>query len=161
MEKPGQPDILLKPLTEADSEAFYDLYALPQLQQSFGGSPFLPGETPVDFTRRIIASCFYIRTIRASEAPERIIGDCALHHHNPAESSVEIGGVLHPDYSGRSVMRKAFILTISFAGQIPGCRMVRGITRKDNLQAIRLCEKLGFVKQASVKDEVVMIKFLP
>lgn len=93
-------NIILEHLTENDAPFFYELYSHPQLAVNFDQSPFLPGETPLAFTRRISALCTFIFTIRLQNNPDLRIGDCALHHWDKQRQEISIGGSLLPEYWG-------------------------------------------------------------
>jgi len=61
----------------------------------------LANKTSTEFTRRIISLCEFIFTIRSKENPDRIVGDCALHHWNKETNEIVIGGSLYPEYWGK------------------------------------------------------------
>lgn len=69
--------VVLKKLTKNDANFFYDLYSSPELLINFDDSPFLLNETPQHFTERIISVSEFIWTIRLTDNPEIVIGDCA------------------------------------------------------------------------------------
>ena len=148
----------LKRLTLADAPAFYALYALPAVSRHFDQSPFLPGETAVDFTRRIIAHCAFIWTIRLCAEPEAIIGDAALHHYDPQRKQIEIGGSLLPAYWGKNLMKQAFELLIDFAGRTLNVEQIIGKITPGNGQAISLVKKLGFQRVGVIENELILRK---
>ncbi|MBD0254631.1 MAG: GNAT family N-acetyltransferase [Cytophagales bacterium] len=150
--------VLLKKLTLADAAFFYSLYCRPGLAEPVGESPFLPNETPVQFTGRIISLCAYSWTIRPVRQPDLLIGDCALHHWNRDTHEIEIGGSLLPGYRGQGFMQAAFGLIIPVAGEALGVKTVLGSTNTGNLSAIRLVEKMGFVKSFAGADQTILRK---
>jgi len=149
--------LLLKPLTSADSEAYYGLYSNSKTIERYDQPPIRLNETPVAFTNRILASCDFIWTIRFQSTPEEIIGDCALHDWDKANGRIEIGGSLSPAYWGMNLMKQAFELIIDFAVQSLKIQLFIGRTSPLNSQAIRLVEKLGFSKEAVVDNDQVLI----
>jgi ribosomal-protein-alanine N-acetyltransferase len=150
--------VLLEPLTIRDAGFFYDIYSNPQLTVNFDESPFLPNETPIQFTERIISMCECIFTIRLIENPGLIVGDCALHHWNKAENEIIIGGSLFPEYWGKGLMQSAFKILTEIAKNELGVNTLLGPTKTRNLKAIRLVEKLGFVKYLSNDIDTIMRK---
>jgi ribosomal-protein-alanine N-acetyltransferase len=152
--------IILQPLTEKDATFFYHLYTLPQLSVNFDESPFLPHETPVDFTNRIISVCQFIFTIRTREQPDLVIGDCALHHWNKDTSEIIIGGSLLPEYWGQGLMQSAFELLSELAKKQLGVKTLLGPTKVRNHKAIRLVEKMGFTRHDLGDGNTVMKKEL-
>ncbi|MDO1451622.1 GNAT family N-acetyltransferase [Rhodocytophaga aerolata] len=151
-------DLLLKRLSLADAEALYALYTLPEVNQHFESSPFLPEETAISFTSRIIANCAFIWTIRLQGEPEKIIGEAALHHYDQQQKAIEIGGSLLPAYWGKNLMKQAFELLIEFAGQTLKVEQIIGKTSLDNRQAIKMVEKLGFQHVGVVENEIILRK---
>jgi ribosomal-protein-alanine N-acetyltransferase len=152
--------VVLKQLTVSDREMFYQLYTDEALTAHFGQSPFLAGETDLAFTKRIIASCDFIWTIRQQQNPAIIIGDCALHHYDSNRKTIQIGGSLLPVYWGKDIMKQAFELLITFIEQALPVEQILGKTSPHNRQAIRLVEKLGFQPVGIVENEMVLSKKL-
>lgn len=150
--------IILKPLSENDSEAFYALYADSGVQQYFDESPFLPGEQPLDFTNRIIAVCNYLWTVRTIENPDTIIGDCALHHYDEALKRIEIGGSLLPAYWGKGLMAEAIDAAIQFAKEELQVSHILTKTKPANLKAISLVKKMGFETVFQDGNEILFEK---
>lgn len=151
-------ELLLQKLILADAAAFYELYNLPEVNQHFESSPFLPEETAISFTGRIIANCAFIWTIRLQREPEKIIGEAALHHYDRQQKTIEIGGSLLPQYWGKNLMKQVFELLIDFAGQTLGIEQIIGKTSPDNRQAIKLVEKLGFQRVGVIENEMILKK---
>lgn len=137
--------VTLRRLTTADSDFLSDIYNHPALVENLGGSAVLPNETPGQFADRIISSCVFIFTIRLPSTPDRIIGDCALHHWDPQNRTIEVGGSLFPEYWGQGYMEAAFELLTEIAKQELGVKTLMGITKTKNTQALRFAQKLGFV----------------
>jgi ribosomal-protein-alanine N-acetyltransferase len=152
--------VLLQKLTTADAAFFYNLYARPELLENFDESPFLPNETPVQFTDRIISLCVYSWTIRPVRQPGLIIGDCALHHWNKDTNEIMIGGSLFSEYWGQGFMQSAFGLAISVAKEILGVKTVLGSTKTRNVNAIRFVEKMGFAKSFVDDNDTIMRKVI-
>lgn len=150
--------VVLQPLTVEDADFFYQLYAHPALTVNVDESPFLPDETPTEFTERISALCDYIFTIRSTEMPSVCIGDCALHHWDQQNKEIAVGGSLVPDYWGKGYMQAAFSLLIEIATQELGVKALVGHTKTRNTNAIRLVEKMGFVKHQFDAQNTVMRK---
>lgn len=141
--------IILKPLTLKDANHFYVLYQDPGVNQH--NEPFPPGESPLNFTKRIIAACVEIYTIRLTEDTETIIGDCALHDPDYSRHELEIGGSLLPAFQGKGYMREAFGLLESRARDIYRMQYLIAKTGKDNLAAVMLMKKLGYTHHSEAK----------
>ena len=152
--------VILEPLTENDADFFYGIYSHPQLTVNFDDSPFLPNETPSEFTKRIISICEFIFTIRPKENRDLIVGDCALHHWNKETHEIVIGGSLFPEYWGLGLMQSAFELLTAVAKQELGVKTLLGPTKTRNFKAIRLVEKMGFHKDKVDQNDTIMRKDL-
>lgn len=138
--------ILLKPLTTGDANHFYALYQNPGVNHN--QEPFLPGESPLDFTKRIIEACVEIYTIRLITDEERIIGDCALHDADTQHSEIEIGGSLLPAFQGKGLMQEAFSLLEKRAREVHKMQCLVAKTEDRNNPAIMLMKKLGYSKRS-------------
>lgn len=138
--------ILLKTLAMADANSFYALYQNPEVNH--GHEPFLPDESPLEFTTRIMAACVEIYTIRLAEQEETMIGDCALHDPDYQQQEIEIGGSLLPAFQAKGYMREAFGLLELRAKERHGMRALIAKTGKDNRRAILLMNKLGYTLHA-------------
>lgn len=150
--------VILTPLTVKDADFFYKIYTHPALTVNFDESPFLPNETSTAFTERIISSCVYIFTVRPTEQPHLMIGDCALHHWDQQNHEIVIGGSLLPEYWGKGYMQAAFELLIEMAKQELGVKTLLGSTKTRNSKAIRLVEKMEFIKYQVDEQDTIMRK---
>ncbi|HAO07662.1 MAG TPA: hypothetical protein DCQ50_11865 [Chryseobacterium sp.] len=150
--------VVLKKLSLEDAESYYKIYSHPAIIMSYDESPFLKNETPAQFTERIIRLCEYIFTIRPANQPHLIIGDCALHHWNKQQKSIEIGGSLFPDFWGKGYMKAAFELLIKFSKQQLAVKSIYGSTSASNAKAIRLVQKMGFEKYQLNGPNIIMKK---
>lgn len=136
--------VLLVPLQVDDSTSYFNLYLTLDALGIYEAAAILPEETKSDFTCRIASLCTYIWTIRLADDPERIIGDCALHHWNSTKYEIEIGGALFPAYWGRGIMSHAFNLAMEFAATTLEIKTIVGSTQTNNVNAQRMVHKLGF-----------------
>lgn len=150
--------VILHNLRVDDADIFYCLYAHPAMKETPGESPFLPGETSVEFTQRISSICEYIFTIRPTEREDLVIGDCALHHWDKENAEIEIGGSLFPEYWGKGYMQAAFVLLTEMAKYKLGVKKIIGRTHTQNIKAIRLVEKMGFITRQTSEHYTILIK---
>ncbi|MBL7704271.1 MAG: GNAT family N-acetyltransferase [Taibaiella sp.] len=149
-------NIILKTLSDEDALAFYRLYN-PEgaLEHVITG-----GKSPLEFTRHIISLCDEIYSIRMLDAPDIIIGDCALHDLNQSNREIEIGGTLLPGYWGKGIMKAAFELLIARAQQQYLVDKIIAKTEKGNLKALKFAQKMGFKTTTTKGDSVMLIKYL-
>ena len=147
-------DIILQPLTVADSGSYYQLYDMLYAVDS----PFLQNETAEGFTSRIINACNFIWSIRLKTDPKTIIGDCALHDLDEKLQEIEIGGSLFPGHQGKNIMYQAFELILEFVKNELKLRAIIGKTTSQNIPAIKLVQKLGFSIIHTNDAEVILRK---
>lgn len=145
----------LKLVSDKDAPVYYKLYT-ERIQEH----PFLPDETPLAFTHRILGLCNVLFTIRLSNQPEVIIGDCALHDWDRENNEIEIGGSLFKAYQGKGYMQAAFGLLIEYAEEHYRVKKIIGKTQVGNHPAIRLVEKLGFQKGKEESNTILLYKIL-
>lgn len=152
--------VILKELTINDADFFFNIYSHPELTVNFDESPFMENETAAEFTKRIISICEYIYTIRPLEYPELIIGDCALHHWDKENQEIVIGGSLLPQYWGKGLMQSAFDLLIVLAKYNLDVKTLLAPTKTRNHKAIRLVEKMGFLKYKMSGNDTILRKVI-
>lgn len=151
-------NVILRELTLVEADRFYAIYAHPKLSENFDESPFLPNESSIEFTERIISLCECIFTIRPTANPNLIIGDCALHHWNKQSNEISIGGSLFPEYWGKGYMKYSFNLLIEIAKEELAIKTIVGQTKIRNLNAIRLVQKMGFIKRQLSDNDIILSK---
>src|SRR5690606_2185632 len=152
--------LVLKRLTEKDVIAFHSLYFQKDGQEGEKVESEENSRAPFEFTENIISQCNDIFTIRTTVNPEKIIGDCALHHWNKQKNEIEIGGSLLPDYWGKGLMSTAFLLLIPYAQQIYAINKVVANTTAENINALKFAEKLGFRIVETMENNVLLEKDL-
>ena len=87
------------------------------------------------FTNKIVVTCGYYRGLDKGEG--------------------ELGCVLLPQYRGQGYMTFAISLAIEFGLNNIGLKRIWAITTKQNEKAIKLIEKLNFIKIADLDDNEV------
>ena len=81
----------------------------------------------------------------ADTITNKIVGTCGYYRGlNKGEG--ELGCVLLPQYQGRGYMTSAMLLAINFGINTIGLKRIWAITSQDNSGAIRLLERLNFIK---------------
>lgn len=149
-------NIILKALSDEDAIAFYRLYNPEAILEH----AVTRAKSPLEFIRHIVLICNEIYSIRMLDAPDVIIGDCALHDWNRSKREIEIGGTLLPGYWGKGIMKAAFELLIARAQQQYVVDKIIAKTEKENLKAIKFAQKMGFKKTTTKDNIVVLIKYL-
>jgi len=84
----------------------------------------------------------------------KIVGTCG-YYRGLDKGEGELGCVLLPQYRGQGYMNSALLLAIKFGLHNIGLRRIWAITTKQNEKAIKLVEKLNFIKIAELGDNEV------
>jgi len=71
----------------------------------------------------------------------------------------ELGCVLKPEFHGKGLMIKAMKLVAEFGPSYIGLTKVIAITDKNNNSAIKLLNRVGFVKTADLKENEIEYQF--
>ncbi len=152
------PRLTLMPLTGDDAGALFTLYTNEEITRFTEEDVFLSGETPDVFAERIAGYCTHMWTLRLIDSPQAVIGDCALHHYDAALQKIEIGGTLLPPYWGRGLMKEAFETVMHWAHQSLTLRTIETKTHPLNQQAVKLMDKMGFIRILETSREAVFQK---
>lgn len=84
----------------------------------------------------------------------KIVGTCG-YYRGFDKGEGELGCVLLPQYRGQGYMTFAILLAIEFGLNAIGLKRIWAITTKQNVKAIKLIEKLNFIKIADLDDNEV------
>jgi [ribosomal protein S5]-alanine N-acetyltransferase len=90
----------------------------------------------------------------AEKSTNKIIGTCG-YYRGFDKGAGELGCVLLPQYRGQGYMTFAMLLAIEFGLKIIGLKRIWAITNKQNEKAIKLIEKLNFIKITDLDDNEV------
>ena len=85
---------------------------------------------------------------------KKIVGTCG-YYRGFYNGTGELGCVLLPQYRGQGFMTSAMLLAIDFGLNNIGLKRIRAITSQQNSAAIRLLERLNFIKIAGLHDNEV------
>ncbi len=81
------------------------------------------------------------------------LGTCGYHLWNPDHKEVEIGFELMEQYTGKGYMREAVEAIIEFAWQKMKVERINAIVSINNINCIKLLEKLRFIKVGEEETE--------
>lgn len=84
----------------------------------------------------------------------KIVGTCG-YYRGLDKGEGELGCILLPQYRGQGYMNSAMLLAIKFGLNNIGLKRIWAITTKQNEKAIKLIEKLNFIKVADLHDNKV------
>ena len=90
----------------------------------------------------------------ADKLTNKIIGTCG-YYRGLDKGEGELGCVLLPQYRGQGFMTSAMLLAIEFGLNNVGLKRIWAITTIQNEKAIKLIDKLNFIKIADLDDNEV------
>ncbi len=90
----------------------------------------------------------------ADNITNRIIGTCG-YYRGFDNGSGELGCVLLSQYQGKGFMTSAMSLAIAFGFKHMGLKRVATITTNQNLKAVKLLERLSFLKVAELEGDLI------
>lgn len=93
----------------------------------------------------------------ADKLTNRIVGTCG-YYRGLDKGEGELGCVLLPQFRGQGYMTSAMLLAIEFGLNRIGLKRIWAITTKQNVKAIKLIEKLNFIKIADLDNNEVEYK---
>lgn len=88
----------------------------------------------------------------ADPSNNKIVGTCG-YYRGLDKGAGELGCVLRPAFRGQGFMTSALELAIDFGLNHIGLSRIFAITSQKNDQAIKLLERLGFVKIAEIEND--------
>jgi ribosomal-protein-alanine N-acetyltransferase len=84
----------------------------------------------------------------------KIVGTCG-YYRGLDKGEGELGCVLLPQFRGKGFMTNAMQLAIDFGLKNIGLKRIWAITTKQNIQAIKLLERLNFIKLTDLPDDEI------
>jgi len=90
----------------------------------------------------------------ADRLTNKIVGTCG-YYRGFDKGEGELGCVLLPQYRGQGYMTSAMLLAIEFGLNAIGLKRIWAATSQQNKEAIKLLERLGFIKIANLDDNEV------
>ncbi len=96
----------------------------------------------------------------ADKLTNKIVGTCG-YYRGLDKGEGELGCVLLPQYRGQNYMTFALLLAIEFGLNNMALKRIWAITSKHNPKAIKLLEKLNFIKIADLDNKEVEYELKP
>ena len=95
----------------------------------------------------------------ADKLTNKIIGTCG-YYRGLDKGEGELGCVLLPQYRGQGYMTFALLLAIEFGQNNIGLKRIWARTTKQNEKAIKLIEKLNFIKIADLENNEIAYELI-
>lgn len=143
--------LLLRPMTEEDTAAGLAIL----MNETIAGTYMLP-----DFTSREEAEEMYLRLMRMSASPERVMYGMDMggriigwiHAVEDTAGQMEVGYAVHPDWQGRGCATEALEAVIEELRRMGYSRVIAGYF-EENRASRRVMEKCG-MKDAGRTEEI-------
>ena len=149
------PRLLLRPLREADLEAYFAICSDPEVMRTWGTKP----HASLEDTRQLLA--FLDESYRLGlsarwgveeKATGRLVGDVGFWRFVKERFRAEVGAKLARDCWSRGYMTEALVAVVGFGLEAMGLHSVEANVDPGNPGAIRLVEKAGFEREGLLRE---------
>lgn len=158
--------LLLQPVCLQDAIFYLELMNTPKWFQYIGDRNLHSVEDAEAYIQHKILSIFEGKQVTNYTVMRKIdkvkIGNCGLYHREGFDG-VDIGFAFLPDYEGKGFAFEAASKVLQLAFENFGMNAVRAYTTEDNLDSIKLIEKLGLKRAGKVKfkeDKIELLNFV-
>jgi [ribosomal protein S5]-alanine N-acetyltransferase len=151
--------LVLRPFSEADTEAIYALQSSPRVLRYWDSPPW----TERARAERFIAAC---RQMEAEGSGARLaieraaggafIGWCCLVHWNPDYRSATMGYCLDEPAWGQGLATEAAGALLQWAFDALDLNRVQAQTDTRNIASARVLEKLGFEREGTLREDCIV-----
>lgn len=149
--------LLLRPFTDDDFEAFFDLYRREDVARYLPWEP-RTREQAIEMFGRVKALTSFSaegHAIRlAAVLPESgaVIGDISLNHASREHRQGEIGFVIHPDHQRHGYATEACSAVLGLGFEELGLHRIMGRADPRNAGSVGVMERLGMRREAHLRE---------
>ncbi|MDB5253307.1 MAG: family acetyltransferase [Flaviaesturariibacter sp.] len=153
--------LTLRQLSGGDENEILALRSDDEVNRYLGRNPARSIDDARNFIRAINESIeknesiYWAVTLNGSDT---LVGTICLYDFSIDNSKAEIGYELVPGFQGKGFMQEAAIKVIDYGIRGMGLRSIDACTHPGNGRSTRLLEKLGFKKDCSVNDGLVLFR---
>lgn len=147
-------DYLLRPQQIEDVEAFLDYYgdeAVGQYILAKTPKTLADAKAEVEYCMQLFQRRQGIYWAIARKSDNRMIGAVGFYmnnHHHRAELSYD----LHKAYWRQGITSQAILILMNHLFRYAGIQRIEALTTQDNLASVKLLEKLGFVREGTLRN---------
>lgn len=147
--------LVVRPFTATDIAA---LRAYAQAQSAAEYGSWLGGAGPADAARYLVDTIARYgrppRTDLGISFDNQLVGGVAFRQVWMSPPTMELGWVIHPAAAGKGLAREAVGALLGWLfGHFPDLDRVEARVRASDASGIRLLEKLGFVREGTIRHE--------
>jgi len=153
------PRLRLRPFAEADADALYALHSNPQVLRYWDSPPWSdPGraERFITVSRALAEDGSGARLAIDRVADGAFLGWCGLVRWNPDFRSASLGYCLGEAAWGQGYMTEAAHAVLEWAYATLDLNRVQAETDTRNVASARVLEKLGFVREGTLREDCVV-----
>ena len=92
--------------------------------------------------------------VALQNSPE-LIGTICLWNLSVAQSTAELGYMLHPDFQGQGYMQEALVSVVAYGFDVMQANLIEAFSHPENIPSIRLLERNHFVRTGEVEGYAV------
>ncbi len=147
--------LLLRKLTEEDSEALYKIMSKEEVMVYYGMYALVEEEQAQIMINNLNCGFESSKSIRwALELKEEstLIGTCGYHNWNKGYARSEMGYELSPDYWGKGYMTEALEAILCYGFNYMELNRVEALVYPENSASKRLLEGLGFMEEGILRE---------
>ncbi|MDX1992511.1 MAG: GNAT family N-acetyltransferase [bacterium] len=147
--------LYLRPLSEGDIQALFDLYCQPEVAEYSDAEPLnsldeaeeLLADFNDSFSRRT-----QIRWGIVVRATNTLIGTCAVFDFDEDNRRLEIGYELHSAYWGQGFMAEALRPVLAYGFKVLDLHRIEAVVTPENIRSTQLLMKLGFRHEGTLRE---------
>ncbi len=148
--------LVLQKLSDKDSEALFKLRSDDRVNKYIDRYKKKNIKEVKELISKInngIDECEWIYWAISLKDKSELIGTICLWNFSENCKSAEIGYELMPEYQGQGIMSEAVNCIMDFAFKTINLKILEAYTHKDNINSIKLLEKIGFKLNPYKVDE--------
>jgi ribosomal-protein-alanine N-acetyltransferase len=148
------PRLVLRRILPSDAGAFHRLRSDPEVTRYRGRPPLTRAEAEqrlVELDADLGANALVMWGMALRDSHD-LIGTCLLFHWDKEHMHAEVGYELTPALWGRGLVPEAVRAILAFGFDAMDLHRVEANVDPDNARSIRVLEKLGFVREATLRE---------
>ncbi len=147
--------VVLRWISEADTEALYEIFADPQVMRYWSTPPLADRQAARELLDHIHDGFRHRALFQwgiARQADDRLIGTSTLFHLDTDNRRAEIGYALGRAHWGQGYMQEALTALLGFAFEELNLHRIEADADPRNLASIRALERQGFRQEGYLRE---------
>jgi [ribosomal protein S5]-alanine N-acetyltransferase len=151
--------LLLRPVADSDAEALFALHQSARVLRYWDSPPWTDparADAFVARSRTMAAEGTGVRLVLERASDGAFLGWCSLSRWNPDHRTAALGYCLAEPAWGRGYATEAARAVLGWAFETLDLNRVQAETDTRNLASARVLEKLGFVREGTLREDCVV-----